>query len=115
MEDCIFCKIAHKEIPSQFLYDSEKVMAFPDIHPLADVHILIIPKEHIPAFSDISENHQEIISEMIKVAQELVKENGVEAKYMMVFNGGSYQHVSHLHWHLFGGDLKLKNQFLKGR
>ncbi|MBI2405787.1 HIT domain-containing protein [Candidatus Microgenomates bacterium] len=104
MEECVFCKIIKKEIPAEFLYEGERVIAFPDVKPAAYVHILIVPKEHIPTFTDIQDNHKEVISEMISVAQQLIKEKGVEKKYRMTFNGGVFQHVPHLHWHLLGGE-----------
>lgn len=106
MENCIFCKIKNKEIPEIFLYESEDVMAFPDINPLAQVHILVVPKEHIPTFMDIKETHKNIMSEMVGVVQKLIKEKNIEGKYRVNFNGGSLQHVAHLHWHLLGGDIK---------
>ncbi|MBI4059365.1 HIT domain-containing protein [Candidatus Microgenomates bacterium] len=119
MEECVFCKIRDKQslapgakqISATFFYESEGVMAFEDAKPAAQVHILIIPKVHIPSFLEIEEKHQTIISEMTRVAQSLIREKGVENKYRMSFNGGSLQHVQHLHWHLLGGDLKINYDY----
>ncbi|MBI3290585.1 HIT domain-containing protein [Candidatus Microgenomates bacterium] len=106
MEECIFCKIRDKKIPADFEYESGHVMAFPDISPSADVHILIVPKEHILTFTDLNENHIQIVGEMIRVAHKLVNDKNVGDGYRIVFNGGKFQHVKHLHMHLLGGELK---------
>lgn len=106
MEDCVFCKIRDKEIPASFEYESDKVMAFPDINPSADVHILIVPKEHVSTFTDVGNNHTELVAEMIQVAQNLVGSKNIGDGYRAVFNGGKFQHVKHLHMHLLGGELK---------
>lgn len=107
MNDCLFCKIANKEIAAQIEYESSHVIAFADAHPQADIHILIVPKEHIPSFLDIQQSLAMTIGEMFKTAQELILKKGVAGGYKIVFNGGNYQHVLHLHWHLLGGNIKL--------
>ncbi|MBX4206067.1 HIT domain-containing protein [Candidatus Microgenomates bacterium] len=104
MEDCIFCKIVKKQIPSEFLYESENIIVIKDINPSADTHILIVPKKHIPTFLDLNEN--EFLEEAKKVAQDLINKNNLQSGYKMVFNGGKYQIVPHLHWHLLGGNMK---------
>ncbi len=106
MDDCIFCKIVKKEVPAKYLYESKNLIVIPDINPAADVHILIISKEHISTFVDIKKEHKDLILEMVEVAQKFIKEKGVEKKYKMIFNGGSFQLVPHLHWHLVGGDSR---------
>ena len=106
MDDCIFCKIVKKEVPTKYLYESKNLIVIPDINPVAEVHILIIPKEHIPTFVDIKKEHKDLILEMVEVAQKFIKEKGVEKKYKIIFNGGSFQFVPHLHWHLLGGDSR---------
>jgi len=78
MDDCIFCKIVKKEVPAKYLYESKNLIAIPDINPVAEVHILIIPKEHIPTFVDIKKEHKDLILEMVEVAQKFIKEKGVE-------------------------------------
>jgi histidine triad (HIT) family protein len=104
--DCIFCKIIKKEIPSKIVYEDENIIGFEDINPQAPVHILIIPKEHIPMINDIRDNHIKLIGDMIFVAKKLAKEKGIsETGYRLVFNNGENagQEVFHIHLHLLGG------------
>jgi len=104
MDDCIFCKIAQKKITADFLYESDSVIAFPDIHPLADIHILIVPKVHIGALTDLAREHGELLVEIYNVASQIVREKGLEKNsYRVVVNGGKAQKVPHLHFHLLGG------------
>lgn len=99
MSDCIFCKIANKEIPKEFDYEDEDIMVFPDIHPNRPTHLLIIPKKHI---SDFSEAEDSMLYEKIfSVVKKMVKEKGLENKgYRIVINGGGAQIIDHLHVHL---------------
>lgn len=107
MEDCIFCKIAKGEIPKEYIYESDQIMVFEDIRPSAEIHLLIVPREHIKSFMDIKSTHLKIVEEMIKVGQEqVIKYNLEQGKFRFVFNGGEAQKVPHLHWHLLGGNLK---------
>lgn len=98
---CLFCQIANKETKSTFEYKGEKVVAFKDACPKADIHILIVPKKHIATFFEIKvEENLEIIKEMNLAAQNLISKFGVaKTGYKLVFYGGRYQHVPHLHWH----------------
>ncbi len=68
MSDCLFCKIVNKEIPSDIVYENEHVLAFNDINPVAPVHILIIPKEHISTLNDLEENHTQTMGELFIAA-----------------------------------------------
>jgi len=106
MEDCIFCKIVKGEISTQFIMKTENVVAFFDIHPLEETHILILPKEHITSFLEINITHKDLISEMIAIAQTLIKDYNLKRGYKIMFNGGKFQHIPHLHMHLLGGDIK---------
>lgn len=107
MDDCIFCKIIRKEIPKDFEYESNKVVAFLDINPSADLHILIVPKEHIGGVEDLNESHGGLLSEIYKAVNKLVAKNNLqEDLYRIVANGGKAQHVPHLHFHLLGGQWK---------
>lgn len=104
MDDCIFCKIINKEIPAHFVYESDQVVAFPDIHPSADLHLLIVPKEHIKAFKDLTTGHGDLLAEIYQTASKLVLENNLEeGAYRVVVNGGKAQQIPHLHFHLLGG------------
>lgn len=96
----MFCKIISGEISTYFVAKTDNVVAFYDINPLAPTHILILPKEHVKSFLDINVTHSGLISKMISLAQKLIKNYNLEGAYKMVFHGGKYQHISHLHWHL---------------
>jgi len=103
---CIFCKIVNGEIPAKVVYEDEKVMAFHDINPQAPVHILVIPKEHIPTVNDITEEQKELIGHIFTVIKQIAKETGIaESGYRVLVNcnrdGG--QEIYHLHFHLLGG------------
>ncbi len=106
MSDCIFCKIVRGEIKVDFLYESDKVVAFKDIRPLAPIHYLIIPKEHIPSMNDISKDQQSLLGEMLLCATELAKEAGIDqGGYKLLIRTGNHggQEVPHIHLHLIGG------------
>lgn len=105
--DDIFCKIINGEIPKEFIYESENLVAFPDINPSADVHILIVPKSHIESIRDIGAEHGSLLVEVYQAVNKLVTENNLKGSlYRVVVNGGKAQHVPHLHFHLLGGQWK---------
>jgi histidine triad (HIT) family protein len=110
MNDCVFCKIIAKEIPADFEYEGERIVAFRDIRRLAPVHLLIVPKEHIRSVMHLEGNHKEIISELIFQAKHLAEAAGLEG-YKLVFNVGREggQVVDHLHLHLLGGWTKKED------
>lgn len=112
MKDCIFCKIASHESPAKIELETEGVIAFGSIAPAAETHILIVPKEHISTFGDLEEKHKSILMEMAKVAQKLIEMKKIEKGYKLVFNGGKYQSIKHIHWHLLGGKLEDENDVL---
>jgi len=106
MSDCIFCKIAAKEIPSTVVYEDDTVFAFKDINPVAPVHILLIPKQHISSALEINEENADLISKIFMVAQKLAKELGIDKNGFRIVNncgkdGG--QTVGHLHFHVLAG------------
>lgn len=104
--NCIFCKIAAGEITGDILYQDEEVIAFPDINPQSPVHLLIIPKRHIPSLADVSEEDAPLMGHMINVANQLAKGEGISKRgYRLVINCGKEggQLVPHLHLHLMGG------------
>lgn len=106
MEDCIFCKIVDGEVPSNIVYQDEELMVFPDINPLAPVHLLIIPRKHIASLVELSEEESYLIGNMAKAANRLAKKEGIaENGYRLVINCGEMggQGVAHLHMHLLGG------------
>ena len=106
MADCVFCKIVAGEIPADIRYQDEKLIAFPDINPLAPTHLLIIPKKHIPSLLELSESESSLVGDMADVANQLAKMEGITEKgYRLVINCGRQggQGVAHLHMHLLGG------------
>ena len=106
IEDCIFCKIVKGEAPSSIVYEDERIIAFKNIKPVVPVHILIIPKEHIPSVDHLENKDGELLGGLFLAAQKIAKEQGVaERGYRLVFNVGrdAGQTVDHLHLHLLGG------------
>lgn len=105
--DCLFCKIVNGEIPSQKLYEDDRVLAFHDINPQAPFHVLIIPKEHIASAAEITTENSGIVSYIFEIAAKLAKENGLENGFRIVNNCGTdgAQTVKHLHFHMLGGRL----------
>lgn len=105
MSDCVFCKIANKEIASDIVYEDEHVVAFNDIHPQAPTHILIIPRKHIVGLAEAGPEDAELIGRLQLAAAELARGRGVADGYRIVVNSGALagQSVMHLHYHLLGG------------
>jgi len=106
MADCLFCKMADGEIPTDPLYDDDVVFAIRDINPRGPVHFMVIPKEHIPTAKDIRGEHGPLLSRMLTVAAQVAKEEGLdESGYRLAFNVGDAagMTVHHLHLHCLGG------------
>ncbi|NLY78074.1 MAG: histidine triad nucleotide-binding protein [Tissierellia bacterium] len=106
MTDCIFCKIANKEIPSDIVYEDDKIIAFKDVSPQSPVHILVIPKKHIGSLNDLDEEDTSLIGDIFKIIKKLAKDMGVDEEgYRVVNNCGELggQTVHHIHFHLMGG------------
>lgn len=103
---CIFCKIANKEIPSNYVYETENLVAFRDLNPQAPVHILIVPKMHITSMNDINSENSGIIAEIFETVNIIAEQEGIkESGYRVISNCGDdgCQSVKHLHFHLVGG------------
>jgi len=106
LSDCIFCKIASGDIPGDVVYQDDRVIAVNDIDPKAPVHILIMPKTHIPSLNEIDDSNKDIMAHILTVAANLAKTKGVAEKgYRIVNNCGVQggQSVNHIHFHLLGG------------
>lgn len=106
MEDCIFCKIIKKEIPSEIVYEDEGIIAFKDINPAAPIHILVIPKKHIAKVTDIMPEDEALVGKMYTVINKIAKEQGfAEDGFRMIINCGrdAGQEVMHLHFHILAG------------
>ena len=105
-DNCLFCKIVRKEIPSEFLFENDTLVVFRDINPQAPVHILVVPKKHIRSINDLTDDESGIVSEMIRVARDMARKMEVnESGYKLLFNveKGGGQVIFHLHLHLIGG------------
>lgn len=105
MMDCLFCKIIAGEIPSSKVYEDDAVYAFKDIHPEAPVHILIVPKAHIPSADALTAENAEAAAHVFAVIPRIAKEAGLNEGYRVITNVGEHgcQSVKHLHFHLLGG------------
>ena len=106
MEDCIFCKIIKKEIPSTIVYEDDSVIAFNDVNPAAPIHILVVPKKHIATLLDIEKEDNELIAHIYEVINQIAREKGfAENGYRVITNCGrdSGQEVMHIHFHVLGG------------
>ena len=104
--DCIFCKIANKQIPSDVVFENDTVFAFRDINPKAPVHVLIVPKTHISSALEIDNTNAALVGEIFIAAAQIAKNEGVaESGYRIITNVGKHgcQTVEHLHYHLIGG------------
>ena len=106
MEDCIFCKIIRKEIPSEIVYEDNDILAFRDIQPAAPIHILVIPKKHISSIMQIEQEDEDVIGKIYSVIQQIAKQEEIsEDGFRVIVNCGENgrQQVPHLHFHLIGG------------
>ncbi len=105
MENCIFCRIIAGEIPSNKVYEDEKVLAFRDIAPMAPTHILVIPKAHIPSVAAITEENSGLVAHIFTVIAQIAAREGLSGGYRVVSNCGpdAGQTVPHLHFHILGG------------
>ena len=106
MTECLFCKIADKQIPAKIIYEDEDVIAFDDINPQAPQHKIIIPRKHIATLNDLSTDDPALIGKMVQSATNLAKELNIADhgfRLVMNCNAGAGQTVFHIHLHLLGG------------
>ncbi len=106
MENCIFCKIIKGEIPSTKVYEDDEILAFKDIQPAAPIHILVIPKKHIPSLVQLEKEDEILVGKIYTVINKIAEEQGVLNKgYRVIVNCGKDggQEVGHLHFHLLAG------------
>jgi len=106
--DCIFCKIVKGDIPSTRIYEDDDVIVFKDIHPIAPVHFLIVPREHIESLAGCEPRHESLLGKMLLLAPQLAKEQGLPGFRTMINTGREGgQEVFHIHVHVFGGGTTL--------
>jgi len=106
MADCIFCKIARKEIPAKIVYEDRQVVAFEDLNPQAPAHTLVIPKSHFATFNDVGPGEEALLGHMMLVATRVAGDKGLRDQgYRLVANcmESAGQSVFHIHLHLLGG------------
>lgn len=106
MADCLFCRIARKEIPAKIVYEDPHVMAFEDINPQAPSHTLVIPRKHFATFNDVGAGDEGLLGHMLVVAGGIARDKGLHEKgYRLVANTleSAGQSVFHIHVHLLGG------------
>lgn len=105
-QNCIFCRIIDGTNPSEMVYEDDQVIAFLDLNPAAPIHILIVPRDHIPSINHITSSQEELIGHLITTAKQLAESNGIaESGYRLIMNSGpdANQSVFHIHLHLLGG------------
>jgi histidine triad (HIT) family protein len=107
--NCIFCKIARGEIPSRKVYEDAEMLAFHDIHPVAPVHVLIIPKAHLPSLMEAGDEQQAVLGRMMLAAPRIARELGSADGFRLIVNTGRVgrQEVMHVHLHVLGGSEPL--------
>ena len=103
--DCLFCKIVAGEIPSTKVYEDELVYAFRDINPMAPVHVLVVPKTHIPSVDGVNAENSAYVARIFEAIPKIAASEGLVNGYRVITNCGSdaCQSVGHLHFHILGG------------
>jgi histidine triad (HIT) family protein len=105
-DECLFCKIARKEVPSKTVHEDHDIVAFHDVNPVAPVHVLIVPKEHMDNLNEVGKADDVLLGKSLRLAAKLADDLGVgETGYRIVINNGAQggQTIGHLHLHLIGG------------
>jgi histidine triad (HIT) family protein len=107
---CIFCRIVRGELPAKRIYEDDEILVFPDINPAAPVHLLMVPKEHIPTVEAAGPEHERLLGKMLLLAPRLAREQGATNGFRIVINNGpdGGQEVYHLHVHVLGGPRPWK-------
>lgn len=103
---CIFCKIAKKEIPARIVIENDDLVAFHDINPVAPIHVLVIPKQHISGIGEVTDEHAEVLGKLLVAARRVAEDAGLsQSGFRVVINHGQHagQTVHHIHVHVLGG------------
>lgn len=105
MSECLFCRIAAGEIPSERVYEDDSIVVFKDIHPKARVHLLVVPRRHLASLEDLDAGQDALVGHMLRTMVKLAREQGLEHGFRTIINTGrgAGQEVFHLHLHLLGG------------
>ena len=101
MDECIFCRIVQKTVPSDIVYEDEDFLVFPDIRPKAPIHLLILPKKHIVSLMDVNQEDNELVKELLLIAKKVAEEKNIKG-YKLQMNVGKDggQEIDHIHLHL---------------
>lgn len=107
---CIFCRIVRRELPAKIVFEDEELVVLPDIHPIAPVHLLVVPKEHFVSLDEAQGHHQALLGKMLLLAPRLAREQGATNGFRVIINNGpdGGQEVHHLHVHVLGGPRPWK-------
>ena len=105
MTDCLFCKIINGDIPTDIVFEDDKVVIFKDINPKAEIHLLMIPREHVASLNELTDIHNTLIAHMMRLLPTIAHDQGLESGFRTIINtgAGGGQEVFHLHIHLLGG------------
>jgi histidine triad (HIT) family protein len=116
MDDCIFCRMVRGDIPARKVHEDAEVLAFHDIHPLAPIHFLIIPKIHVASLAECDASHAPILGRMMALVPRLAAELGAVDGFRTIINAGRVggQEVYHLHIHIIGGPRPLGRMLASG-
>jgi histidine triad (HIT) family protein len=116
MADCIFCKIVEGKIPSRKVYEDDDMLAFHDINPVAPVHFMIVPKQHVDSLAHVHAEHAPVLGRMLAKAGELASAQGATDGFRTIINTGRVgrQDVYHLHIHIIGGPDPLPRMIAPG-
>lgn len=103
--ECLFCRIVAREVPGDIVFENDRALAFRDIAPAAPVHVLVVPREHLPNAAAVAEHDPELSAELVRVAAGVAAKEGLDNGYRLVFNTGAdaQQTVFHAHLHVLGG------------
>jgi histidine triad (HIT) family protein len=115
--NCIFCKIVRGEIPSTKVYEDADVLAFRDINPIAPVHVLVIPKDHIATLMDVQDEHAAVLGKLMVLAPRIAAEQRSADGFRLIINTGRIgrQEVQHVHAHILGGQEPLGSMLPRAR
>ena len=101
MTKCLFCKIIDKKLPAEIIFEDDNILAFKDINPKADFHILVIPKKHIESINFIQKTDRELIADLFFTVKKIAKNNNLDSYKLQINNGGKAgQEVDHMHIHM---------------
>lgn len=107
--NCIFCKIIKKEAETALIFENDSIVAFKSKFPVAEIHVLLVPKTHVGTFLDLDDK---TISDLKNTAKQVIEQLEIKSAYKLVINGGKYQAIPHFHWHLLAGKLEDKDDVL---